>query len=74
MLNRPFDISSAPLEPLIVEVAETNAQTIEMYERWGFRQAPELGVRVRHWPEWPEGLTNDYIFLLLEAEKSAKGG
>lgn len=49
--------------PVLVEVAETSASAISLYKHWGFRPAPQLGIHLRHWPEWPEGLKNGYIFL-----------
>jgi ribosomal protein S18 acetylase RimI-like enzyme len=49
--------------PIRVEVAQSSQKTIAMYKHWGFRDMPELGIKLRHWPEWPEGLQNGYIFL-----------
>ena len=50
--------------PIRAEVAETNLKAIALYRHWGFRVAPELGLSLRHWPEWPEGLHNGYIFMI----------
>jgi GNAT superfamily N-acetyltransferase len=50
-------------KPVRFEVAETNTAAIEVYLHWGFKHAAHLGVTLRHWPEWPEGLHNGYIFL-----------
>lgn len=61
LLRRVLEFAARDL-PIRVEVAETtNARAI--YEKWGFRHLPELGVNLRHWPEWPDGLHNGYIFL-----------
>ncbi|MCC6953452.1 MAG: GNAT family N-acetyltransferase [Deltaproteobacteria bacterium] len=57
-------------KPLRVEVAETNERTIGIYERWGFRRVEELGVRLRHWPEWPEGVQNGFIFLAVNLKEA----
>jgi GNAT superfamily N-acetyltransferase len=54
--------------PLRVEVAETNLQTIAIYKHWGFTPAPQYGVNLRHWPEWPDGLQNGYIFMQAQAK------
>jgi GNAT superfamily N-acetyltransferase len=54
--------------PVHVEVAETNEAAIAMYQRWGFTVAPHLGVNIRHWPEWPEGVQNTYIYLEAKPE------
>ena len=49
--------------PVRVEVAETNVRSLDMYKHLGFQFAPELGEKFRHWPEWPEGIKNRYIYL-----------
>jgi ribosomal protein S18 acetylase RimI-like enzyme len=49
--------------PIRVEVAQSSQKTIALYKHWGFKDMPELGIKLRHWPEWPEGLQNGYIFL-----------
>jgi GNAT superfamily N-acetyltransferase len=54
--------------PIRGNAAETNKTAIDMYLRWGFHLVPEDGVKLRHWPEWPEGLVNGYISL--EANKA----
>jgi GNAT superfamily N-acetyltransferase len=48
---------------LRIEVAETNAETIALYQHWGFQPTPHSGLHLRHWPEWPAGLQNGYIYL-----------
>lgn len=52
--------------PIIVEVGETNIDTIKLYESWGFRVNKSLGIRMRHWPEWPDDLKNGYIHMQKE--------
>lgn len=52
--------------PVRVEVAENLNQSIAMYQRWGFKPKPQYGLNMRHWPEWPEGLQNGYIYLQAE--------
>ena len=54
--------------PIRGNAAETNKTAIDMYLRWGFHLVPEDGVKLRHWPEWPEGVVNGYISL--EADKA----
>ncbi len=60
--QKAMEFCQKPL-PVRVEVAETNDKTIAMYESWGFVRKPDLGVKMRHWPEWPESIENGYIFL-----------
>ncbi len=60
--EKAMEFCEKPL-PVRVEVAETNAKTIAMYEQWGFKEDESLGVNMRHWPEWPENVQNGYIFL-----------
>lgn len=55
--------------PVRAEVAETNDRAIGMYRHWGFDEAPELGLSLRHWPEWPDGLHNGYIFFTASAKE-----
>lgn len=62
LMRAALEFCTADL-PIRLEVAETNLKTISLYEHWGFQIAPELGLSLRHWPEWPDNLENGYIFM-----------
>lgn len=62
LLHKALDFYRGDV-PIRVEVGETNVKAIAMYKHWGFREAPEYGLHLRHWPEWPDGLQNGYIYM-----------
>ena len=62
LLARALDFVTDDL-PIRVEVAETNTKATATYSHLGFKDAPELGAKLRHWPEWPDGIQNRYIYM-----------
>jgi GNAT superfamily N-acetyltransferase len=48
--------------PLRVMVADTHKAGRRLYEKWGFHEREDLGVTTFHWPEWPKGQLNGYVW------------
>ena len=56
--------------PIELDVSETRAETIALYERWGFRRRADIGVKLRRWDEWPAEITNGYLTMELSAKNA----
>ena len=48
---------------ITLDTYEHNKQTIEIYEKWGFKIDTEKGTFFRHWPEWPKDLKVKCIYM-----------
>lgn len=47
-----------------------NVNTIPIYEHWGFREDTSRPHFYRHWPEWPEGLEAECLYMRREPNKN----
>ena len=53
---------------LLLDIYSHNTKTIELYKKWGWKLDKSRGKNgcfTRHWPEWPEGLEIDCIYMKL---------
>jgi len=51
------------------DVYEHNIKTIEIYKRWGFDVDKARKTFFRHWPEWPEGVKAESIYMRYKVKK-----
>lgn len=54
---------------LILDIYSHNAETVKLYQKWGWKLDEEQGNKghfTRHWEEWPEGLEIDCIYMKLK--------
>lgn len=50
---------------IILDTYIHNRRTIDLYKKWGFKVDEEKGIFYRHWPEWPEGLQAECLYMRL---------
>lgn len=54
---------------LLLDIYAHNTKTIELYKRWGWKldtTRGEGGYFTRHWPEWPEEVKAQCIYMRLK--------
>lgn len=54
---------------IILDIYSHNKKTIDTYKKWGFEIDKTKGTFTRHWPEWPEGLEAECLYMRLKAKK-----
>jgi ribosomal protein S18 acetylase RimI-like enzyme len=48
---------------IVLDIYSHNKKTIEMYKKWGFVVDEERGIFYRHWPEWPDGVQAESLYM-----------
>jgi ribosomal protein S18 acetylase RimI-like enzyme len=48
---------------ITLDIYSHNTKTIDMYKKWGFEIDTERGTFFRHWPEWPEGVQAESLYM-----------
>ncbi len=71
MGRRLYDqaLAFAGKRDLVLDIYLHNHKTIEMYQKWGWQvdeSRGDKGYFSRHWPEWPENLTADCLYMILK--------
>lgn len=49
--------------PLTLELFAHNHKAIAIYKKWGFTIDRTREARKMHWPEWPEGIEVDRVYM-----------
>lgn len=55
---------------VVLDLYSHNSRTIDIYKHWGFQIDKEKGTFTRHWPEWPEGLEAQCLYMHYTPKKS----
>lgn len=50
-------------DDIILGIYAHNTRSIETYKKWGFVIDQERGTVTTHWPEWPEGIKINSLFM-----------
>ncbi len=66
-----FDLafSKSRDKDITLEIYAHNKKSIELYKNWGFEVDTARGKLKRHWPEWPEGIEAESIYMRLRRPK-----
>lgn len=48
---------------ITLDIYSHNTKTIEIYKKWGFEIDANRGTFFRHWPEWPEGVRAESLYM-----------
>ncbi len=48
---------------ITLDIYTHNKKTIELYRHWGFREDTTKPHFYRHWPEWPDGLQAEAMYM-----------
>lgn len=66
-----FDIVLAKSrgKDITLDIYSHNKKSIELYKKWGFEVDEARGKFKRHWPEWPEGIEAESIYMRLRQAK-----
>jgi len=48
---------------ITLDIYSHNTKTIDIYKNWGFEVDAERGTFSRHWPEWPEGVKAESLYM-----------
>ena len=51
---------------IVLDIYTHNKKTIQLYEHWGFREDTARPHFYRHWPEWPESLQAESMYMRRE--------
>lgn len=54
---------------ITLDIYAHNKESIEMYKRWGFIVDTDRGTFTRHWPEWPDDVKAESIYMRLKQTK-----
>lgn len=52
-------------EDIVLDIYAHNTKTIDMYKKWGFVVDREKGTFFRHWPQWPEDVKAECLYMRL---------
>jgi [ribosomal protein S18]-alanine N-acetyltransferase len=48
---------------IVLDIYTHNTKAINIYKKWGFKVDKKKGTFFRHWPEWPEGLKAECLYM-----------
>jgi ribosomal protein S18 acetylase RimI-like enzyme len=48
---------------IVLDIYSHNITTIQLYKHWGFYEDTSKPHFYRHWPEWPEGLQAESMYM-----------
>ena len=60
-------LSFAGKKDIVLDIYSHNKQGISVYLKWGFVIDEEKGKFFRHWPEWPEGVQAECLYMRYKA-------
>ena len=59
-------LAEFPGKDITLDIYTHNTKAFAMYEKWGFEEDVEHGRFYRHWPEWPDNIKAECLYMRLK--------